>query len=226
MTIRDVARAAGVSTATVSRVLNGEGSVSPPTAELVRAAVAALGYRPNHVARSLKTRATRTIGVVAPELASDFFMALAESMDRELSEHGYGLIVCSSRESARLEGERLEMLSERLVDGAIVIPATGEGGHLRAALERGLPLVLVDRLVEGVDADAVLVDNEGGAYAATTALAGAGHRRIGFIGGGSIVSVARERFAGWERAMRDAGIPVEPDFVREGDLHVDSGYRA
>jgi len=223
-TIRDVAEAAGVSTATVSRVINGDGRVVPGTAAKVRRAIAELGYNMNQVARSLKTRATRTVGVIAPELASDFFMLLAESMDRELSAHGYGLIVCSSWESAGEEAKRLQLLAERLVDGVVMIPATEKGRHVRGVQERGIPVVLIDRLARDLSVDAVLVDNEGGAYEATSALIGDGFRRIGFLGGSLAVTTARERHEGYRRAMAEAGLAVEPDFERFGSLHIESGY--
>ncbi len=228
-TIRDVALASGLSTATVSRVLNGDASVAAATALRVRAQVERLGYTMNNVARSLKKGSTRTVGVIAPELASDFFMLLAESMDRELSGAGYGLIVCSSWESAEQEAARMRLLAERLVDGLVVIPATGSGELLRcarAAARDQAPIVLVDRLAPGLEADAVLVDNEGGAYEATLALAADGHRRIGFIGGSLELSTARERHEGWRRAMSELGLPVEPEFVSFAGLHVASGYQA
>jgi LacI family transcriptional regulator len=230
-TIRDVAAASGFSTATVSRVLNDDLSVSPETSRKVRAELERLGYRMNRVARSLKTRSTHTVGVIAPELASDFFMLLAESMDRELSAHGYSLIVCSSWESAEEEAKRMRLLAERLVDGLVVIPATGSGERLareRLHLARSAetPLVLVDRLAPGLAADAVLADNEGGAYAAVSALAADGHRRIGFIGGGLDLSIARERYEGYLRAMRDAGLSPESEFTSFAGLHVASGYEA
>jgi LacI family transcriptional regulator len=227
-TIRDVAIASGFSTATVSRVLNDDLSVSPGTAIKVRAELERLGYTMNRVARSLKTRSTHTVGVIAPELASDFFMLLAESMDRELSARGYSLIVCSSWESAEEEARRMRLLAERLVDGIVVIPATGSGELLAAGrpLSNGIPLVLVDRLAPGIEADAVLADNEGGAYAATSALAADGHGRIGFIGGSLEVSTARERYAGYLRAMRDAGLTPEDEYASFSGLHVASGYEA
>jgi len=226
ITIRDVAKAACVSTATVSRVINEDGRVTEETRKRVRAAIDRLGYNLNQVARSLKTRATKTVGVVAPELASDFFMLLAESMDRELSSHGYGLIVCSSWESVEEEKKRLRLLAERLVDGIVMIPASDQWRHIKSVQAKGIPLVLVDRKVEGNNADAVLVDNEGGAHEAVSALVADGHRRIGFIGGSLDVSTARERYFGFRRAMIDAGLTVEPDFVHFGPAHLDAGYRA
>jgi len=225
-TIRDVAKAAGVSTATVSRVVNRDPRVASETAERVRRSIEEIGYNMNQIARSLKTRATRTIGVVAPELASDFFMLLAESMDRELSAHGYGLIVCSSWESADEESERLRLLAERLVDGVVIIPATADGTRLGATQDRGIPIVLIDRLAPGLEADAVLVENEGGAYAATRALIADGFDRIGFLGGNLDVTTARERYGGYRRAMRESGLAMEPEFERFGSLHIDSGFRS
>ncbi len=230
-TIRDVAKASGVSTATVSRVLNDDGTVSPDTALRVRLELERLGYRMNRVARSLKTSATHTVGVIAPDLASDFFMLLAESLDLALSPHGYGIIVCSSRDSEELEGERMRLLAERLVDGVVAIPSTGSGAALAAARRDGAPLVLVDRLAAGLEADAVLVDNEGGAYAATMALAADlaaadGRPRMGFVGGSLDLSIARERYEGWRRAMRDSGLAEEREFTSFRGLRVESGYES
>lgn len=225
-TIRDVAAAAGVSTATVSRFLNGDPRVHADTAAKVRRAVAELGYNMNQVARSLKTRATRTVGVVAPELSTGFFMLLVESMDREFSAQGYGVIICTSWESAEEEAKRLRLLAERNVDGIVMIPALERGRHVLETRERGIPIVLVDRLAGDLSLDAVLVDNEGGAYEATSALIRDGFRRVGFIGGSLAVTTARERYEGYRRAMAEAGLAVEPRFERFGSLHIDSGYRS
>jgi Transcriptional regulators len=228
-TIRDVALASGLSTATVSRVLSGSDSVSPETKRRVLAQVERLGYTMNVVARSLKTRSTRTVGVIAPELSADFFMLVAESMERTLSARGYSLIVCSSHESEEEEGERLRLLGERLVDGVVVIPSTGSGASLeraRVASRLDVPIVFVDRFVPGIVADSVLVDNEGGAYEATKALAGDGYSRMGFVGDDLAVSTGRERYEGWRRAMREAGLGIEKRFVSFSGPHVRSGYEA
>lgn len=226
VTIHDVAREAGVSTASVSRVVNGDRPVLDDTTVRVRAAIEKLGYKANQVARSLKTRATRTIGVVAPYLASDFFMLLAESMERELSAHGYSLIVCSSNESVEEEVKRLRLLSGRLVDGIVMIPTSDRGNHVREIQARGIPVVCIDRLANGISADAVLVDNEGGAREATEALIADGFRRIGFLGAGLDVMTARERYAGYKAAMQAAGLTIEEDYIKLDGLHIDSGYRS
>ncbi|MDR2631263.1 MAG: LacI family transcriptional regulator [Spirochaetaceae bacterium] len=226
-TIRDVAAAAGVSIATVSRTLapDKSGRVSENTRRLVFSAVETLGYRTNHAARSLKTRSTRTIGIVAPELANDFFMELAEGIEGELDAHGYTLLIASSANSGEEEKKRLSVLADRMVDGMVVIPAGARGDHLKALAGRGLPVVLVDRLVEGADLDAVLSDNEGGAFELTRALLADGYRRIAFIGGDITISTARERLSGFGRALAEGGIRPEPDWIRLGGMGVEDGYR-
>jgi LacI family transcriptional regulator len=227
VTIHDVAREAGVSTASVSRVVNGGRPVQEDTARSVRAAIDKLGYKANQVARSLKTRATKTIGVVAPLLASDFFMLLAEIMDRELSAKGYSLIVCSSSESAEEEAKRLRLLAGRLVDGIIMIPASDASPHVKEIQARGIPVVFIDRMAKGVEADAVLVDNEGGARAATEALIADGYKRIGFLGADLGIMTARERYSGYRQAMAAAGLEVEERYTSFGKLnHIDSGFRS
>lgn len=228
--MRDVARAADVSTATVSRVLNedaarGSGAVakvSGATRERVLAAALRLDYRLNHVARSLKTRSTRTVAILAPELANDFFMELAEGMERELGKAGYMLLLSSSSNSAEEEKRRLRVLSQRLVDGIIVVPASRRGEHIQAIADGGTPVVLVDRLVEGAALDSVLADNEGGAYAATRALLDDGFRRIAFLGGNPALSTAQERLSGFERAIADAGLTGRD--VRPGGMGIADGY--
>jgi LacI family transcriptional regulator len=226
-TIRDVAAAAGVSTATVSRVLSPDGTkgVSEKTRLRVNRAAARLKYRTNHAARSLKTRLTRTVAIVAPELGNTFFMDLAEGMERELEAHGYTLLIASSANSAEEEKKRVSLLMDHMVDGMAVIPAGFRGDHLGLQDRRGVPIILVDRLVKGADLDAVLSDNEAGARDLTGRLIADGFRRIAFVGGNRAVSVARERLAGFKRALKEAGIPPGPELVFPGGMGVEDGYR-
>jgi LacI family transcriptional regulator len=226
VTIREVAAAAGVSTATVSRTLcpDGADKVSEATRLRVYAAAAKMGYRANHAARSLKTRSSRTVGIVAPELANDFFMDLAEGIAEKLQEQGYTLLVASSANSAEEEEKRVTMLAERMVDGMVVIPAGSRGDHLAARALAGVPVVLVDRLVEGAGLDAVISDNEGGAYELTRRLLADGFRRICFVGGDTAISTARERIAGFSRAMNEAGLDLKGQALRLGGMEVRDGY--
>ena len=225
-TIHDVAREAGVSTATVSRVINDHSLVSEATRRRVRSAIESLSYNPNQAARSLKTGTSRTVGVIVPELASEFFMLLVEAIERKLAAHGYSLVICSSYENVDEEKRRLALLIERLADAVIVIPAADTGAHLRALQAQGTPLIFVDRTVTGCAADTILVDNEGGAFEATSALIADGHRRVGFVGGDPHVSTSQERYDGYARAMKTAGLVLEEEFVRFGPAHREWGFRA
>ncbi|WP_304226042.1 LacI family DNA-binding transcriptional regulator [Gracilinema caldarium] len=225
-TVRDVATLAGVSTATVSRVFDPAYThlVAQETRERVLAAAEQLNFSINHVARSLKTRATKTVALIAPELANDFFMELIESMDQVLEKAGYTLLVASSSNSVAEEQKRLTLFAERLVDGIVVIPAGARGEHLERMNRQGMPLLLVDRLVEGCALDAVLSANEDAAAALTRALLQDGYRRIAFVGGDISISTARERLAGYGRAMAAAGLPADGSLVRLGGMGVADGY--
>jgi len=223
-TLKDVARMAGVSAATVSRVLQDHPRISERTKTNVRACIAALGYTVNNVARSLKTSRSRTIGFVCPELTNSFFMMVAKGAEDELKNAGCSLILCNSRENAQEEGARLQLLMEQCVDGIILIPATRSAAHLGAVRDAGIPVVTVDRTFEDWPTDAVLVDNVGGSRAATEALLAKGCRRIAYIGGDRSFLTARERDEGYRLALAGQGIPVEEQIVRYGDFHAESGY--
>lgn len=226
ITIREVAEYAQVSTATVSRVLNNDDRVVQSTRERVLAAVNELGYKVNFVARCLKTNTTKTIGVMAPDLSGDFFMYIAESMDKELSFHGYSLVVCASHDSLDEEAKRLRHLAERLVDGVVVIPCTDKGAHFSFLKEFNIPIVFVDRTVNDFEADSVVSENEEGAFEATKALIDDGYTRIGFMGGRPEISTSKERFSGYRRALETAGLGIEEEFVRFGPPTLPFGYHA
>ena len=226
-TIKDVAVTAGVSTATVSRVLAPEGSmaVAEKTRSRVMAAAEELGYRMNNTARSLKRQETMTIGVVFPELANDFFMDVAEGVEQELHSSGYTMLLSSSRNSVEEEKKRISMLADRMVDGILIIPAGSQGEHLRLLSEQGMPIVLVDRIVEGIELDAVTSNNEEGTFHLTKALLADGFKRIAFVGGEITLSSARERLSGYARALAEAGIKPEPSWICLGGMEVEDGYR-
>jgi LacI family transcriptional regulator len=227
VTIRDVAMAAGVSTATVSRVLTpgSSGRVSEKTRLRVHSAAERLEYRANYAARSLKTRSTRTIAIIAPEFGNDFFMDLACGMERELDRRGYTLLIASSANSMEEEKKRVSMLVGRMADGVVVIPAGSRGEHLQALTKQGVPIVLVDRLVEGAELDAVLSDNETGAFELTGRLLSDGFRHIAFVGGDPAISSSRERLLGFTRALAGAGILPEETEIHPAGMGIEDGYR-
>jgi len=223
VTVKDVAGRAGVSTATVSRVLNGDPRVRPATAARVRKAIDELGYRMNQVARSLKTNRTNTIGIIAPEFCNDFFMSIVTGIEDELKQYDYSVILCSSREDLSEEKDRLRLLNEKNVDGAIIIPGSSAGSHF--ALFENKPIVLVDRLVKDFETDAVLSDNFRGSYDAVRLSIRKGARRIGFLGGDMDLTSARERYEGFRSAMKDSGLETDESAILFGDYHSESGYQ-
>ena len=226
-TIRDVAIAAGVSTATVSRVLEPGNSshVAEKTRLRVIAAAEKLGYRTNYTARSLKRRSTMTVAVIFPELANDFFMDVAEGIERELHAEGYTMLLSSSRNSMEEEKKRISMLAGRMVDGMLIIPAGSQGEHIQSLSDQGMPIVLMDRVIEGTELDAVTSDNEEGTFRLTKALLADGFKRIAFMGGEITLSAARERLSGYARALAEAGIKPEPSWICLGGMKVEDGYR-
>ncbi|HHW48220.1 MAG TPA: LacI family transcriptional regulator [Clostridiaceae bacterium] len=224
VTVKDVAKAAGVSTATVSRVINDDPRISEKTRKRVLECIEKLGYRVNNIARSLKTSKSYTVGFVSPELTNDFFMGIAKGVETELRKHGYNIIVCNSNENVDEERDRIKLLCEKCVDGIILIPSSGKGSHLNEFKDAGIPIVLVDRLVSEFETDAVLVDNINGSYSAIEYLINQGHRRIAFIGGNVEITTAFERYEGYLRALRDYRIQPEKEIIKFGDFHVDSGY--
>ena len=152
-------------------------------------------------------------------------MTVAQGVEDVLRAEGYGVIICNANEDIRYEKDRISLLIEQCVDGAIIIPASSDGTHFNKLSAAGIPVVMVDRLVEGFESDSVLADNINGAYAATEQLISAGCRRFGFIGGSLELSNFRERFEGFRRALDDYKIPLEDDILKFGDVHIDSGYQ-
>lgn len=224
-TIKDVAKRARVSTATVSRVINKDSRIAPETRKRVIEAIDELSYRVNPIARSLKSNKTLSVGFVAPEIANEFFMRVAQGVESILRDHGYNMVVCGTNENVPMERERIDFLLEKHVDGLIIIPSSKNGSHLAEALEgSNVPALLVDRLVEGFETDAVLVDNATGTYRAIHHLLKRGHRSFGFIGGDLQLTSARERYEGFLSALEDFGIALPENNLRFGDFHVESGY--
>jgi LacI family transcriptional regulator len=226
-TIHDVALAAGVSTATVSRALSRDRCerVSAITRARIAGIAEELGYRANYAAISLKKQSTMTVAVVVPELTNDFFMEVAEGIERELDRNGYTMLLAASLNSVDEEKKRISTLADRTVDGMVVIPSASMGDHLQAMADRGMPIVLVDRIVEGAELDAVVSDNEDGAFKLTKALLADGFRHIAFVGGDLTASSARERLSGYARALAEAGITPEPGWICLGGMKMEDGYR-
>ncbi len=226
VTIKDVAMKAGVSTATVSRVINKDKKVSSKTREMVYACMKETGYRVNPIARSLRSQRTHTIGILAPEFKNEFFTAVAEGIEEILRTKGYTTFIVNSREDVDEERARIQLLIEKQVDGAIIIPASNRGDHFETLREYSIPFVLVDRMIEDLMEDCVLTDNVHGAYKAVETCLQAGAERVAVIAGDQTLTSAKERFEGYLSAMRAYSREVDPSLVQYGDMHIQGGYDA
>ncbi|MGE5554391.1 MAG: LacI family DNA-binding transcriptional regulator [Betaproteobacteria bacterium] len=224
-TIQDVARKARVSTATVSRVINESGFVSEELKNKVRQALNELDYRPNSFARSLRKKQSYLIGLMISDIANPFFTALVRGVEDVVNDSGFNLILCNTDEMEEKERAYVELLCEKRVDGVIMAPAGHSRGHVEMFQRYGIPVVFVDRELEGVKVDAVLLDNVKGAQLATTHLISLGHRRIGVIAGRPDISTTWGRLEGYRRALHEQGIEFSPDLVVGSDSRIDGGYR-
>jgi LacI family transcriptional regulator len=224
-TIRDVARAAGVSVATVSRVFNNSGPVHEETRARVREVAGALRYSPNSAARSLITAKSNTLGVLLPDLYGEFFSEVIRGIDQTAQHNGYHVLVSSSHETQeRIEGAIRAMRGR--VDGLIVMSPDIDGPALAANLPDSLPVVLLNCAVDGTSYDAISVDNFGGAYAMVRHLLSTGGTRVAIITGSSRNYDARERLRGYRAALRDAGAEQQEGWEIAGDFTETGGYRA
>jgi len=216
-TVKDVAKRANASTATVSRIINGQGNVSPEIRARVLQAIEALDYRPSRVARRLRTKNTYVIGLIISDIQNFFYTSLTRGAEDIASSNGYSLILCNTDEDPRRERLYLEVMHEENVAGIILASAT-QSGHDPHLLNSRIPIVALDRLITDVQLDTVLADNVGGAKTAVAHLLSLGHRRIGAIIGQSDITSSIERQAGYEQALTEFGCPVEPALIRKADL--------
>lgn len=219
----DVARHAGVSPMTVSRVVNGSGPVSPALRARVEQALVETGYMPNTIARNLRARRTDTIALLLPDMTNPFFTTLAQGVETAAREAGISLLLANSDEREDEERRLVPMLLQRQVDGLLVVPAgTGEE-TVRACRDRGVPLVLVDRRPGTEGVDVVRADSEGGSFELGRLLVGLGHRHMTVLSGPETVPTAVDRVAGFTRAVVDeAGLPAPS--VLHGAFSIESGH--
>jgi LacI family transcriptional regulator len=224
VTSRDVARVAGLSQSTVSRVLQGNTNVTPGARAKVLAALEETGYAPNLLARAMKTHSTGTIGVVVSNITNPFYpqMLQALSMAMERADRRLTLFIGDGA------GERaaLDAIRQRLVDGVVFTTATTSSRPLREAMDHGAPVVLVNRAVEGLPCDQITTDNVDGSAQVADYLMAAGRRRVGLLNGPQEASTAREREAGFVDRWRQLGGEVDPALAVRGDFSYQAGYAA
>jgi LacI family transcriptional regulator len=193
VTIRDVAAATSLSTATVSRALSGRRPVSPEIASAVREASERLGYRPDALAQSLRQQRTNAVGMLVPKIANPLYPLIMEAAERQLHSHGYELFLCDSQEDPDLEAIRAQALVDRRVDGILIIPCGAASAETVRAVQRNAPVVQVDRFVEGAKADFVGIDGAAGIILGLEHLDSIGRQRLAFVGADSMASAHVER---------------------------------
>jgi LacI family transcriptional regulator len=213
----DVARRAGVSLKTVSRVVNSEPAVAQELTDRVLEAIAELGFRRNDIARNLRSgRVNPTIGLLIEEIANPFYASIASVAAQIAAQHQTLLMTASSEEDADRERALLLEMCQRRVAGLLVVPAGRDHGYLRREVEMGMPVVFLDRPPGDLLADTVLLDNRGGADEGVQRLLAEGHRRIGILIDSLAVYTMRERLAGAQAALQRAGVPYDNGLVRDG----------
>jgi len=225
-TIKDVAKQAGVSISTVSHVINETRFVSEELIERVQTAMAELQYQPNTLARGLRKGDTHTLGLIVPDNSNPFFAKIAHTIEDLGFKNGYSVILCNSHGDLDREATYLKLLNSKQVDGIIFISAGGDPEHLEELINRNIPVVVTDRDVDVNPVDVVLVDSEAGGYQATRHLLDLGHTKIACVTGPTELNPSAARFYGYKNALRAAGIPIDQQYVINGDFQVEGGERA
>ena len=224
----DIADRLGITKVSVSKALRDHSDISSETRELVKKTAAEMGYTPNHVARSLTSQRSHTLGVVVPKIAHTFFSSAIEGVQNEATDRGYGIILTVSSERAALESQHIQRLLAMRVDGLLV--SASQEAPDRAMYERvrtmGLPLVFFDRQIDGLGTGSVTIDDRAAARRAAEHALSKGYRRLAHIAGTDSVAIGRLRREGYEDALRAHGIEPEADLIVAGGFDERFGHRA
>jgi len=220
ITIKDVAKRAGVSISTVSRVLNRRDRVNDETREKVLAAIQEMNFTPNNIAASMVTKKTKMIAIAVPEVINSFYSTVIHGVEEYAKAKGYNTLIFSLTNDIQQERELCNGVIGKIVDGLITIPITKDLSIYNAF---DCPIVLVDRFLPGYDKPGVVIDNLGGSYLLTQHLIGKGHRKIGLINGPCDFNIGQERKAGYLQALADNNIPVEERYLFEGEWYESTG---
>jgi len=225
-TIREVAKKAGVSSTSVSHVLNNTRFVSEDVRERVNAAKRELNYRPNALARSLRRGETHTLGLILPDSANPFFAEVGHAIESAAFALGYSVILCNTENDENKERLYTEVLENKQLDGIIFVGAGENREAISEIIQNGLPLVVVDRNMGSLELDTVTTENYQGGLLATQHLLSLGHQIIGCITGPSNITPSAERVTGYRAALQQAEIGVVESLLTRGDFHAPSGYSA
>jgi len=224
--LQDIADALGVSVSTVSRALSGNGRVGEKTRKKILEAVREADYMPNAVARSLRLRDTKNVGVIVPDIANSFYASIIKGAQQVCRERGYALTVCNSDEDIAMEEEALQIMLEKQISGLILATVGCSAESISHYKRLGIPVVFIDNMpAQGEVTDSVSIDNFGAAYRLTQELINRGYTKIGAITGPLSQSTGRLRYTGYMQAMEDAALVPQPAWIVSGDFRFESGYK-
>lgn len=228
VTLKQIADELGISAMTVSRAINNRSNVDEKTRERVLEKARSMGYTPNHIAKSLVSKKTFTVGVVVPEIAHSFFAEAIQGIEEVTFKGNYQLILTHSAEQEEREKYALQTLKAKRVDGILISSAqtVEDYSFYKTITESGTHLVFFDRCVEGIGASCVSVDDRAGSYKITEHLIEHGYKKIAHLRGPLSVSIGKERLEGYEEALRDNDMPVEESLIIESGFHEKGGYNA
>jgi len=222
--IKDVAKIAGVSTATVSHVINETRFVSESTKSQVLKAMDELNYHPNLVARSLRSQKSKTVGLLIPDISNFYYTSVADGIELTLRKNGYHVLLSNSYERVEVEMEMIKVFNSLQLDGLLMIPALGDQYYLNKALSGNYPVVFIDRRPKGIIRDQVLLDNMKSAHDITQLFIDKGHKKIGLITGYPDISTTSDRVLGYKNALKENNYPLDDSLIKMGDFSFQSGY--
>jgi LacI family transcriptional regulator len=223
----DIAGKAGVSTSTVSRVLNDQTEkyrISNKTKNLVLRTAKDLNYRPNELARGLRLNRSHTIGLIVPDISNPFFAYIIHIIQIYASQSGYSLIVCNTNENIETEVEQIELLRRKGIDGYIILPVGTRYDHIQELIQNNRSVVILDRSIEELSVDTIVIDNYMGAFKAVENIIENGHTRIAIIKGLPNTYTTNERVKGYKDALKKYNIPVNKDYIVGKDFRKENGY--
>ncbi|MBN1535458.1 MAG: LacI family DNA-binding transcriptional regulator [Anaerolineales bacterium] len=224
--IKDVAKLAGVSTATVSRVLANKEYIKESTKKKVLHAIEELGYQPSRIARSLRVNSSQIIGLLVSDIQNPFFTTLARAVEDIAFANDYAVFLCNTDEDINKESIYIDLMISERVAGMIITPTSEHNSPCKKIIvTHKIPIVVVDRQVFGCDVDTVVLNNQKGAYELITHFIQKGHKRIAAIVGHSEITTGRERYQGYESALKDNKIPIIPELIKFGSPKEDVGYK-
>jgi LacI family transcriptional regulator len=225
--IKDVAKAAGVSFATTSRVLGNYGYVSKEKREKVLKVAKKLNYKPHAIAKSMVTGRTKTIGFIVGDIENPFFSGIVRGINSVVLSEGYNLIIYTTSENLLEEQDAVAAFTERRVDGLVIASTSSkEHSHIDETIKLGIPVILVDRALDKLSADTVIVDNIEGAYKAIKYLVELGHINIGFLSDSLDIWSNKQRLNGYTKALTESGICIDKNLIISGKYTINDGYRS